>query len=125
MLGMTPEELKRMRSEVGLSMADMAKEIGVPKPTYVNWEYGRAYPNQLMAERIAKVHASLTGRSFIQVPIDSDTYVHLAEAARRKGKSVEGTVEEILQTIFGPMVITFLIGVALAFTSNIKDILTL
>lgn len=37
---MDKEEFKKLRSESGMSMAKLAKEIGVSPSTVKSWEYG-------------------------------------------------------------------------------------
>ena len=37
---MTPAELKKARRELGLNMAEMAKQLRTPYRTYVPWERG-------------------------------------------------------------------------------------
>ena len=46
------ELLKRIRESVGISQAEMGKELGVSFATINRWENGRAVPNQLAQDKI-------------------------------------------------------------------------
>lgn len=62
--------MKSLRIEIGISMADAAKKIGIPYTTYVNYEKGDREPNSEMLIKIAKFYQVsvdyLIGRSEIK-----------------------------------------------------------
>lgn len=47
--------LRRLRKARGLTLADLANELGVSKPTVWAWEQGRSMPTQDRHKRIAEV----------------------------------------------------------------------
>ena len=48
------ELLKSARLKAGLTQAQLAEKIGVPKSTYCNWEQGTREPNVLKLKQIAR-----------------------------------------------------------------------
>lgn len=98
---MKPSELRNRREALGLSLSQIAKEVGVPKPTYANWEIGRSAPNKVMLEKIQQVFQRLEGASFLSIPVSKETYLRVSEKARRDGKSPEDVAAELLRAIFG------------------------
>ena len=104
---MSPKEMSARRAALGLSLAKMASELGIPTSTYANWEKARSKPGPGMGEKLSTVLLRLEGKSFLQVPLDPETYKRLAERARREGKTAEETAGMILQTIFGLLIFGF------------------
>ena len=49
------ENLKKLRLDAGMTQAEVAKEIGVAKNTYCNWEGGTREPNILKIKMLAKL----------------------------------------------------------------------
>lgn len=55
-------ELLRVREELGLSVADMARAIGVPTGTYINWEYRNAAPRPKYQKMIEEFLGDIEGK---------------------------------------------------------------
>lgn len=54
--------MKLLRMEAGLTQAEIAKSIGVSKPTLHRWEKGSASPRADAAVRLAGLLTTLLGR---------------------------------------------------------------
>lgn len=49
------ERLKKRREELGLSQAQMAKQLGISRPSYFNWETDKTRPNQKNLAKLAQL----------------------------------------------------------------------
>jgi SOS regulatory protein LexA len=49
------DRLKALRKQNGYSNADMAKMVGVARPTYISWESGTRNPSLEMVQKLAEV----------------------------------------------------------------------
>ena len=49
------ERLKKRREELGLSQAQMAKQLGISRPSYFNWEADKTRPNQKNLAKLAQL----------------------------------------------------------------------
>ncbi|WP_303975022.1 XRE family transcriptional regulator [Streptococcus merionis] len=49
------ERLKRLREERQLKQADIAKQLGLSRASYFNWESGKTRPNQANLKRLSEV----------------------------------------------------------------------
>lgn len=47
------QKLRKLRRQKDISQGELAKALGVPLPTYSNWEQGRAIPTIHMVPKIA------------------------------------------------------------------------
>ena len=52
---MKPDEIKRLRQRLRLSLLDMAAQLGVSPATVEAWEQGRRRPSQAAAVRLEKL----------------------------------------------------------------------
>jgi DNA-binding transcriptional regulator YiaG len=43
---MTAQQIKALRTRLGLTQGQMAERLGVARPTYQQWEYGRRKPRR-------------------------------------------------------------------------------
>ena len=85
--------MKSLRIEIGISMADAAKKIGIPYTTYVNYEKGDREPNSEMLIKIAK---------FYQVSVDYLIGRSEIKTAPSENKSKERiTDDDIKFALFG------------------------
>ena len=60
---MSPEEIRELRTRMGLSQDKFARKIGVTQVTVYNWEKGRTEPSELaqnylklLREQLGKEH---------------------------------------------------------------------
>ncbi|WP_413813339.1 helix-turn-helix domain-containing protein [Streptococcus suis] len=51
---MFPERLKELRNEAGLTQKEIATQLNISQPTYVQWELGRRNPSGETLEKFAK-----------------------------------------------------------------------
>ncbi|WP_057491393.1 helix-turn-helix domain-containing protein [Streptococcus orisasini] len=49
------ERLRKRREELGLSQAQMAKQLGISRPSYFNWEANKTRPNQKNLAKLAQL----------------------------------------------------------------------
>ncbi|MGT2750403.1 helix-turn-helix domain-containing protein [Streptococcus orisasini] len=49
------ERLRKRREELGLSQAQMAKQLGISRPSYFNWETDKTRPNQKNLAKLAQL----------------------------------------------------------------------
>ena len=49
---MSPETIKRYRSELRLTRAELAKEMGVAERTIIRWELGQFKPHPIFLEKL-------------------------------------------------------------------------
>ncbi len=54
---MTPEEIRILRSKLGLKQEAIAHRIGVAYPTYNKWENGRSKPSPLSIKALKKLES--------------------------------------------------------------------
>ena len=74
--------LRRLRKARGLTLADLAAELGVSKPTVWAWEQGRSLPTQDRHERIAQVLQ--TSVSDLRTGRDGDASLAILERSRQQ-----------------------------------------
>ena len=60
-LPMTPEEIKRLRTRLGLTQEGLARELGVSVSTVHKWERGRARPRGLSVRALQELAQRLDG----------------------------------------------------------------
>lgn len=78
--GLSPEQLRRARTSLGLSQAAVAAELGVTQTTISNWESGRTAPSDVQAGR---VHTLLRGNAGPPPPaVDDSGYGDWLSATR-------------------------------------------
>ena len=49
------KNLRRLRKNAGLSMEEMAQELGITRQTLAAWETGQSWPSAAMLPRIAQM----------------------------------------------------------------------
>lgn len=74
--------LRRLRKARGLTLADLASELGVSKPTVWAWEQGRSVPTQDRHEKIAQVLE--TSVSDLRTGRDGDATMAVLERSRQQ-----------------------------------------
>lgn len=74
--------LRRLRKARGLTLADLAGELGVSKPTVWAWEQGRSAPTQDRHERIAEVLETTV--SDLRTGRDGDAATAMLERSRQQ-----------------------------------------
>jgi transcriptional regulator with XRE-family HTH domain len=52
---MTPKEMRKRRSKLGLTQTQVALKVGVSVPAYRLWESGGTKPNQENAKKLESV----------------------------------------------------------------------
>lgn len=52
---MTPDELKRLRTQLGYSTRELAKAIGVEQSEVLSWERGETFPTKKWVDRMASL----------------------------------------------------------------------
>ena len=53
---MRPEEIKKVREELGCSLGDLARAVGVDVKTLIAWESGDLFPTKSHVGRLRAVH---------------------------------------------------------------------
>ena len=60
---MTAEEIKAMRQNMGLSMEDFAREVGVSTTTVFRWEKGERAPGRMARKLLGLVQAKAAAKA--------------------------------------------------------------
>ncbi|WP_019779829.1 LexA family transcriptional regulator [Streptococcus sobrinus] len=77
------EKLKNRRKELGMSQADVARHLGISRPSYFNWENGKTKPNQKNWNKLSKI-LQVNPSYFLSEYEIVETYVQLNKANKKK-----------------------------------------
>ena len=77
------QKLKQRRKELALSQADLAKELGIARPSYFNWENGKTVPNKKNRIHLAQI-LSVTPHYFLSEYEIVESYVQLSSQNQKK-----------------------------------------
>ena len=77
------EKLKNRRKELGLSQADVARQLGISRPSYFNWENGKTKPNQKNWTKLSKI-LQVNPSYFLSEYEIVETYVQLNKSNKKK-----------------------------------------
>lgn len=88
----SPESLKKRRTELKISQADMARKLDISRQSYFTWESGKTKPNSHNIEKLADILGVSTGYFESEHRI-VETYLKLNDINRVK---VEEYAEELL-----------------------------
>ncbi|MGT2896050.1 LexA family transcriptional regulator [Streptococcus entericus] len=88
----SPEALKKRRTELNISQAEMARQLDITRQSYFTWESGKTKPNGQNIERLADILGVSTSYFESEYKI-VETYLRLNTVNREK---VEDYAEELL-----------------------------
>ncbi|WP_165329324.1 helix-turn-helix transcriptional regulator [Streptococcus tangpeifui] len=77
------EKLKNRRKELGMSQADVARQLGISRPSYFNWENGKTKPNQKNWNKLSKI-LQVNPSYFLSEYEIVETYVQLNKGNKKK-----------------------------------------
>ncbi len=77
------QKLKQRRKELALSQADLAKELGIARPSYFNWENGKTVPNKKNRIHLVQI-LSVTPHYFLSEYEIVESYVQLSSQNQKK-----------------------------------------
>lgn len=88
----SPEALKKRRTDLKISQADMARQLDITRQSYFTWESGKTKPNSQNIEKLADILGVSTSYFESEYKI-VETYLQLNTLNREK---VEDYAEELL-----------------------------
>lgn len=88
----SPEALKKRRTDLKISQADMARQLDITRQSYFTWESGKTKPNSQNIEKLADILGVSTSYFESEYKI-VETYLQLNPLNREK---VEDYAEELL-----------------------------
>ncbi|MGT2929341.1 LexA family transcriptional regulator [Streptococcus dentasini] len=77
------EKLKKRRQKLGLSQADLARQLGISRPSYFNWENGHTRPNQKNWDKLSQI-LQVSPSYFLSEHEIVETYVQLNQTNKKK-----------------------------------------
>lgn len=77
------DKLKKRREELGLSQAEVARQLGISRPSYFNWENGNTKPNQKNWDKLSQI-LNVVPSYFLSEHEIVETYVQLNKENQRK-----------------------------------------
>ena len=98
----SPEALKKRRTELKISQADMARKLDISRQSYFTWESGKTKPNSHNIEKLADILGVSTGYFESEHRI-VETYLKLNDINRVKVEEYAEEARIALQKAFNEL----------------------